>query len=84
MIFAKASDQLWVELKTRFLYGLERRLAVAECAEGELSASSMAGYAGGLTRVRVMTSLVWMKASGCRAQASQRYKRWGAMKGQPS
>lgn len=73
-----------MELKTPFLYGLERRLAVAESAEDELFASSMAGYAGGLMRIRVMTSLVWMKASGFRAQATQRYKRWGAMKGQPS
>lgn len=84
MIFANASEQLWVGLKTPFLYGLERRLQVAESAEGGLSASSMAGYAGGLTRVRVMTSLVWMEASDCRSQANQRGKGWGAMKGQPS
>lgn len=84
MIFANASEQLWVEMETPFLYGLERRLEVAESSEGGLSASSMAGYVDGLTSVRVMTSLVWMKASGCRSQESQRGKGWGAMKGQPS
>ena len=42
------------------------------------------GYAGGLTKVREMASLVWTKASGCRSQLSQRGKGWGAMKGQPS
>lgn len=70
--------------KTPSLCELERRLEVAESAVGGLSASSMAGYAGGLTRVRVVASLVWTQASGCRLQASQKSRDWGAMKRQPS